>query len=201
MTTFLLIRHGAHLLGGETIAGRMPGVRLSPLGEAQAAGLVGRVGGAPIRAVYSSPVERCVQTARPLAAHLGVDVAVAEGLTEIDFGAWTGRTLEELRPLAGWKRWNAFRSGARPPGGESMAEVQGRVVREMERLSGEHPDECVALFSHGDVIRAAVAYFLGAPLDLFQRIEISLASVSVVRIGEFGPSVLGVNCAGEVVMG
>jgi probable phosphomutase (TIGR03848 family) len=201
MATFLLIRHGAHLLGGETIAGRMEGVHLSPLGKSQAAGLIGRVGGLPIRAVYTSPVARCRETAAPLAAHLGLAPQAAEGLSEIDFGEWTGRTLADLRPLPEWKRWNAFRSGARAPGGESMVEVQSRIVLEMERLAAAHEGECIALFSHGDVIKAAVAHWLGVPLDLFVRIEISLASVSVVRLAEFGPWILGVNNAGDVVLG
>jgi probable phosphomutase (TIGR03848 family) len=201
MATFLLIRHGAHLLGGETIAGRMEGVHLSPLGHSQAAGLISRVGSVPIRAVYTSPVTRCRETAAPLAAHLGLAAQVADGLSEIDFGEWTGRTIAELRPLPQWKRWNAFRSGARAPGGESMVQVQSRIVREMELLAESHAGECIALISHGDVIKAAVAHWLGVPLDLFQRIEISLASLSVIRLAEFGPWVLGVNSTGEVVLG
>lgn len=200
MTTFLLIRHGAHLLGGETIVGRAPGVHLAPEGHAQAAGLVGRVGGLPIRGVYSSPMERCRETATPLAAHLGLAVQIAPGLNEIDFGEWTGRTLAELRPLEAWRRWNAFRSGARVPGGEAMLEVQARIVAEMEGLRERHGEGCVALFSHGDVIKAAAAWALGVPLDLFHRLEIGLASVTVIRLAEGGPTVLGVNHTGGVAI-
>jgi probable phosphoglycerate mutase len=197
MTAFLLIRHGAHLLGGGTIAGRMPGVHLSPLGRDQADRMAGRVARMPVRSIYCSPIDRARETAQPLADRLNLPVQVSEALSEIDFGEWAGRTLDELRPLPLWRRWNEFRSGTRAPGGESMLEVQSRVVAEVLRLSDRNGDDCVALVSHGDVIKAALAYFMGVPLDLFCRIEISLASVSAVHVGEYGPWVLGVNNTGD----
>jgi broad specificity phosphatase PhoE len=194
MTKFLLIRHGAHLLGAETIAGRSPGVNLSPLGERQVAEMIDRVAHLPIRAVYSSPVDRTIQTARPLAERLGLQVQVRETLSEVDYGDWTRKRLEEVRPLDRWRQWNSFRSGHRIPGGESMLDIQSRIVGEMLRLRAEHPDDaCLALVSHGDVIKAATAWFLGVPIDLFTRIEIGLASVTAIAIGDYGPWVLCVN--------
>ena len=198
-TTFLLIRHGAHLLGGETIAGRTPGVNLSPLGQQQAAGMVERVARLPVKAIYCSPIDRTRQTAQPLGERLNLPVQINEALTEIDFGEWAGCKLDDLRPQDRWKHWNAFRSGTRCPGGETMLEVQSRVVGEMARLREKHPGEVVALVSHGDVIKSAVAYFLGVPLDLFMRIEIGLASVSVVAVGDYGPWVLCVNGTGDEI--
>ena len=199
MTRFLLIRHGAHVFGGDRIAGRLP-VELSDLGRRQVAGMVERVSKLPVRGVYSSPVQRAQDTAKPLAERLGLPLQSSDALAEIDYGDWTGKTLEELRPLDLWKQWNTFRSGARVPGGESMLEIQVRVVAEMNRLRGKYPDEMIALVTHGDVIRAAVAYCLGAPLDLFQRIEISLASVTAIAIGDYGPWVLCVNNTDEIVL-
>jgi probable phosphoglycerate mutase len=201
MTTFLLIRHGAHALGGETIAGRLPGVRLSPLGRDQAAAMAERVAQVPVSALYSSPVERTRETAEILAARIGLPVRLSEALAEIDFGAWTGSSVEDLRGSEAWSRWNRFRSGAEAPGGERMLAAQARMVSEMLSLREKHPEQIVALVSHGDVIKGAVAYWLGVPLDLFQRIEISLASVSVVRLGDYGPWVLGVNGTGQIVLG
>jgi probable phosphoglycerate mutase len=198
-TTFLLCRHGAHLLGHGKIAGRT-GVHLSPEGQGQVAELAGRIEHLPIRAIYASPVLRAQESARPLAERLGLEIRTSEALAEVDFGEWTGRTLDELRPQDRWKQWNAFRSGAGIPGGERMLQIQARVVGEMLRLRQEHPEEVVALFSHGDVIRAAVAYWLGVPIDLFLRMEIGLASVSVVAIGDYGPWVLCVNHMGQVAM-
>ena len=123
---------------------------------------------------------------------------IRDELSEIDYGDWSGRKLDELRPLPRWQQWNAFRSGTQVPGGERMLQTQSRVVTEMLGLCERHRDECVALVSHGDVIKAAVAYFLGVPLDLFQRIEIGLASVSLVAISDYGPWVLCVNNTGEI---
>ena len=199
MTRFLLIRHGAHAFGGDRVAGRLP-VELSELGRTQVARMVERVSKLPVAAVYSSPVRRAHQTANPLAKRLGLPLQTSDALAEIDYCDWTGKTLDELRPLELWKQWNAFRSGTRVPGGETMLEIQARVVAEMSRLRGVHPEQTVALVSHGDVIKAAVAYFLGGPLDLFLRLEISLASVSVIAIGDFGPWVLCVNNTQEITL-
>jgi broad specificity phosphatase PhoE len=200
MTTFLLIRHGAHLLGGDRLAGDAP-VQLSPLGHEQVAAMVERVGNLPVKALYSSPIERTRQTAAPLASRLGLDVVYRQELAEVGFGEWVGQAHAALDKDRRWKQWNTFRSGSRAPGGDWMIDVQRRIVGEMLRLWEVHGDALVALVSHGDVIKAAAAYFLGVPLDLFLRIEISLASVTVVRIEEGGPWVLCVNSTGEVVLG
>lgn len=198
-TTFLLIRHGAHTLGHGVIAGRAA-VPLSGLGREQAAGLVDQVGDLSIQAIYCSPVPRAEETAAPLAAHLGLPIRTSDALSEIHYGEWTEQNLDDLRPQERWRQWNAFRSGCGVPGGERMLEIQARVVTEMMRLKEEHPGEMVALFSHGDIIKSAIAYWLGVPLDLFLRIEISLASVSVVEIGDYGPHVLCVNNTGDIAL-
>jgi broad specificity phosphatase PhoE len=154
----------------------------------------------PVSAIYSSPVARTLETAAVLAEHNGRPVQKCEALSEINFGAWAGRGLGELRAQDHWQRWNEFRSGTRPPAGELMLEVQTRIVSEMLRLRDAHKGQYVALISHGDVIKAALAHFLGIPLDLFLRIEISLASVSAVALGDRGPWVLCINNTGEVVL-
>lgn len=197
MTTFLLIRHGAHLLGGDTIAGRAPGVHLSDLGRDQVRAMAERVARLSVSALYSSPAERTLETASHLSERLDLPVRVLESLNEIDFGDWTGKKLEELRRLEAFGRWNTFRSGTRIPNGEAMVETQTRIVSEMLRLREDHPNDCIALVSHGDVIKAALAYFLGVPLDLFMRVEIGLASVSIVALFDHGPWVLCVNNTGS----
>lgn len=198
MTTFLLIRHGAHALGGGIIAGRSPGVHLSDLGREQAGELADRLSHLAIAAIYSSPMERTRETAQPLADRLHLDVQIHDALNEIDFGEWMGQSIDELRKHPLWAAWNEYRSGTRIPGGESMLETQLRAVREVEYLRTEHPNQCLALFSHGDVIKSVVAYALGMPLDMFRRIEIGLASVSIVAIGDYGPWVLAVNNTGRI---
>lgn len=193
MTTFLLIRHAEHALGGQTIAGRAPDVHLSEKGQRDAEALAQTLAPLPIRAVYCSPLERTRQSAAPLAALLDLPVQMCESLLELEYGEWTGQTFDVLQACERWQLWNSFRSATRIPGGESMLEVQARVVAQLNELRASHRDECVALFSHGDVIRAALAYFLGVPLDLFLRIEISLASVSVVTVSDDNFWVVCVN--------
>jgi probable phosphomutase (TIGR03848 family) len=197
MTTFVLIRHARHALVGRTIVGRAPGVRLSAEGLREAQALAERFETGSIQALYSSPLERARATAAPIAARLRLEVEIADELNEIDYGAWTNRTLADLHDLDEWRRFNIFRSGSRIPGGETMVEVQGRMLRLVERLAAAHPEQTVALVSHGDLIKAALAHHLGVSLDLFQRIEISPASLSVVRIERYGPQVLLINGGAE----
>lgn len=197
-TTFLLIRHAAHSLLGVRMAGRMAGVNLNETGQAQANALALRLTGVPLSAIYSSPLERAVQTATPAAAHLGLPVRISTAITELDYGDWTGRTFEELDAMPGWRPYNAFRSGSRIPGGEMMLNAQARTVSFMQELCHIHPGGHVALVSHADIIKGALAYYLGVPLDLFLRIEISPASVSVIALDEYGPHILRVNDTGAL---
>jgi len=198
VTTFLLVRHALHAYGGERIAGRQTNVHLSPAGQEQTVGLATRLSSLPIRAVYTSPLERTRETAEAIAKPLNLTPQVRDELMELNFGDWTGERLDDLRPQEHWKQFNAFRSGTPAPNGELMLETQGRIVGLMTRLREAHPNETVALVSHADVIKSAVAYFLGVPIDLFLRIEISCASVSVVAVADYGPWVLGVNHTGDM---
>jgi probable phosphomutase (TIGR03848 family) len=193
MTTFFLIRHAVHELGGETLAGRLPGVHLSAKGREQAAALAQRLQGVPIKAVYTSPLDRTRETAASVANALGLEAQVDEDLLELGFGEWQGRKIADLKQDELWNRFNSFRSGTLPPGGELMMDTQRRIVGAMLRLRERHGDEYVALVSHADVIKAAVAYFMGIPLDLFQRIEISPASITIIGLADYGPWILSVN--------
>lgn len=198
MTGFLLIRHAHCDPLGHAISGRTPGVHLSTQGRAQADELAGRLAQLAISAIYSSPLERTLETAAPLASRLMLSVQQEPGLIELDFGQWTGKTLDQLRGDPQWTQFNTFRSGARIPGGESTAEVLVRAVDAVERIGRAHRGRLVALVSHGDVLRTLLTYYLGMPLDLLFRLEISPASVSVVRISEHGPEVSAVNSSGDL---
>lgn len=182
MTRFLLIRHAATDALGQRFSGRLPGVLLNAAGRAQASQLATWLATAPLAAVYSSPLERARATAAPLAAAHGLTPVVDEAFTELDLGEWTDRPFANLQGDPHFHLFNSFRSGARVPGGELMLEAQARAVAGLLRLAGQHPGATVAVVSHSDVLKAAVAYFAGVPLDLMQRLEISPASVSVVEI-------------------
>jgi broad specificity phosphatase PhoE len=195
MTTFLLIRHALCDPVGRSIAGRQPGIHLNNPGRGQARRLAEWLGPITLDAIYSSPLERALETASPIAQAKGLQVHPAEAWNEIDFGEWTGRALADLDPLPEWRRFNTFRSSAVVPGGESMTQVLDRVLRELERLRALHPAATahVAVVSHGDVLRSLVAHALGVPMDLFHRLEISPASVSTLEITDQGSRLLLLN--------
>jgi probable phosphomutase (TIGR03848 family) len=197
-TRFLLIRHATTDTVGKRLAGRLPGVSLNEAGRAQAQQLAARLAGLPVAAIYSSPLERALETARPLAQELELETAVCEAFLELDFGEWTNSTLAAVEKQPPFQRFNTFRSGTRIPGGELMAEAQLRMVTGLERLCRQHPQQTVAVVSHGDLIKAAVAYYAGIPLDLFQRLEISPASVSVVELYDETARILVVNDTGGI---
>jgi probable phosphomutase (TIGR03848 family) len=200
MTTFLLIRHAEYAGIGTALIGRTPGIRLDERGQAQAQALAERLSGLPIRAIYTSPLERARETALPLGEHLGLQVRVCWELNEINFGEWQGRTFAELGDQPRWQQWNAFRSGGAPPGGETMLAAQARMVQAIAACREHHPHAAVALVSHSDMIKAALTYFLGMPLDLLGRLEIAPASVSALQIDDYGARLLLLNHCGEVAV-
>jgi probable phosphoglycerate mutase len=193
VTTFLLIRHGSTDLVGKALAGRMPGVSLDANGRNQAQQLATRLIDRQVTVIYSSPLERAVETAEPLAQRAGIPILIRDGLTEIDFGVWQGKTVTELEDDREWRRFNMLRGSAPAPEGELMLEVQARMARELDDLRRLHPNQTVAVFSHADVIKAALMMYMGMPLDFHLRLEISPASVSVIELAEWGPRIVSVN--------
>ena len=195
-TTFLLVRHAAHGFLDRTLAGRMPGVELSPAGHAQAERLAGNLARefTPLTAIYRSPLARARQTAAPLAERVGRKVNVSPALDELDYGAWTGRSFAELADDPDWQRWNHQRATAGVPGGETVGAVRARVAAGLERWRRAHPGGTVALFSHCETIRVALLDALGMDQNDFWRLEVSPASVSVLTVDGGGTRrVLRVN--------
>lgn len=194
VTYLLLIRHGeTEWVANGRLAGRAPHIHLNEKGRAQAAALADRLAQQPLQAVYSSPLERCMETAQPLAERIGTPVRVEAGLIEVDYGAWLGRELKELGKQPEWHLVQHFPSSFRFPDGETLREVQWRVISTAEAIAAAHPNQTVALFSHGDCIRLLLAHFGGTPIDLFQRVQVSTASVSAVAIQGGRPMILNVN--------
>lgn len=200
--TVILLRHGRSTSNtAHTLAGRSEGVELDEKGLAQAAALVERLAGVPIKALVRSPLLRCRMTLEPLAAALGLEPLVDERLSEVDYGQWTGRALNELVTEPLWSVVQQQPSAAVFPEGEGLAQVQARAVaavREHDRrLRAEHGGDTVwVACTHGDVIKAVVSDALGAHLDTFQRITADPASVSVIRYSTLRPFVLHVNHTG-----
>jgi probable phosphoglycerate mutase len=197
VTTFLLLRHAAHDWLGRGIAGRLQGVDLNPLGRQQAAELARRLAVLPVRRILSSPQQRTRETARPLADALRLEVDLEPAFDEVDFGAWTGRSFEQLQASGeAWEHWVERRATAQPPGGEAFADVPRRAMAALRRWQGQHPDDHVVVVSHGDVIKAVLATCLGMSLDRLERFEIAPASVSVVAMGADWQQVRLVNGPG-----
>lgn len=193
MMNLLLIRHAVNDWVGERLAGWTPGVHLNNEGRAQAAALAQRLETVPLAAVYSSPLERTLETAHPLAQAHGLAVQVREGLGEAQYGDWTGRALKELKDEALWPVIQVYPGGVRFPGGESMRETQARIVAELDAIRDAHPGQTVAVVSHSDPIKMAVAHYIGLALDLFQRIAISPASVTAFAFAQYGPRLICLN--------
>lgn len=199
MTYLFLIRHGENdWVDTGKLAGRTPGVHLNEKGHNQSAALAERLKVQPLSAIYSSPLVRCIETAQPLADALNLPVREEPGVLEVDYGEWRGGVLKDLSKKPEWQLVQIYPGGFRFPEGETLREVQNRVVTALERIRKEHEGEAVAVFAHGDVIRTALAYYVGAPLDLFQRIHINTASISLIGFHTFGPAILRMNDTGEL---
>lgn len=195
MPIIILIRHGENdYVKKARMAGRLPGVHLNERGKAQSLALAEKLATAPIKAIYSSPLERAIETATPLAEALKLEIKIRPGLIETDIGEWTGQTIKSLRRLKIWRTVQAAPSLFRFPGGESFAETQHRVCRELEAICAEHePKDLIACVTHADPIKLAAAYYIGLPLDHFQRLSIAPASITVLSIGETSSQLINLN--------
>jgi probable phosphoglycerate mutase len=182
MVKILLIRHALTDTSGVLLSGRRPGISLNNEGRKQAQMLTERLAGISLKAIYSSPLERALETAVPLTKVLDLSCIVSPDFVEIDFGEWTNRSIDDLREDFEFKSFNTFRSSTRIPGGELSTEVQARVVSGIHKLNDRYPDQTVAVISHADVIRTALAYYAGVHPDMMNRFEISPASVSILEL-------------------
>jgi len=193
-TTILLIRHGSNPKVGIGLTGWLPGVSLDEKGRQQAERLAAELADAPLTAVYSSPLERAMETAAPLARRKKLEVSPDPAFGEVRFGEWQGKDFAEIGRDAEWQKFNDFRSGTRAPGGELMLETQARMVAGLLNISARHRGETVAIFSHADAIKSVLCWLLGIPLDFHLRLEILPASVSTIVLSDEGvPRVISIN--------
>jgi broad specificity phosphatase PhoE len=191
MTTFYLVRHGSCDGLGEMIWGRTPGVCLNAKGKAEAQQLAQDLRKVHLDAVYSSPLERALETAEEIARVANLEVQQSSAFNEIDFGEWSGQSLAALSRDEHWQRFNTQRSTTRIPGGEMFIEVQCRAVSELERMSQRHPGGRVVVVSHADVIKSVLAYIGRTSVDRLQDIEVWPCSVNIVALDQQAASVLG----------
>lgn len=196
MTLLLLIRHGENdYVKTGKMAGRIPGVHLNEKGQKQAQALGEALLDVPIKAIYSSPLERAMETAAPIAASHKLNIQQEPDLMDTHIGKWQGKSWKVLRLLKVWKIVQNSPSRFRFPDGESFPECQVRIVNVLERLVVKHnkPQDIVAVVFHADPIKLAVAHFLGMPLDHFQRLSCDTGSLTAIHAGEAGAHLIKLN--------
>src|SRR5260370_40761669 len=191
MTLIFLIRHGENeYTRTGKLAGWTKGVSLNEAGQKQAQAVTARIKHLPLKHIYSSPLERARETAAPLAEALKLKVEVREALGEVGYGEWTGKSLKVLARNKLWRVVQGLPSAMQFPDGEPIRAAQLRLVDALEAIARDHPKDMVAVYSHSDPIKLAVAFYLGMPLDLFQRIQIQTCSVTVLHLGGGAPSLV-----------
>jgi probable phosphomutase (TIGR03848 family) len=201
MATVILVRHGRTTANASgVLAGRTAGVRLDEIGRGQADRTGERLAVVPLVGVVSSPLERCRQTAKAILGHQDGSPAFTtdKGITECDYGQWQGAKLADLAKEDLWSVVQSQPSAATFPDGESLRDMQARSVAAIRRhdavVEAEHGAKAVwVAVSHGDIIKSILADALGMHLDLFQRITVNPASVSIIRYGASRPDVVSTN--------
>ncbi|HUM68276.1 MAG TPA: MSMEG_4193 family putative phosphomutase [Chloroflexota bacterium] len=187
MSTIILVRHGENdWVKKNRLAGWIEGVHLNENGRAQASAAAERLSHLPIKAIYSSPITRCMETAVPIAAPHQLEITPLAELGEVHYGDWEGEKIKTLSKNKLWYVVQFFPSRLRFPNGEALREVQFRAIQILEKLAQQHTDDLIIVVSHADLIKLVLAHYLGVHIDLFQRLTIAPASLSVITLPENG---------------
>ncbi|MGQ0824399.1 MAG: MSMEG_4193 family putative phosphomutase [Actinomycetota bacterium] len=195
-TRLVLVRHAVTEQTGPLLSGRLPGIDLSDKGREQSDATAKLLSALPIAAIYASPIERTMQTAAVIAAFQGLTIRPLPGVIEADYGDWTGGKISDLAKTDEWKVVQVAPSRARFPGGEMIREMQARTVAALDDVVAAHPHETVVVVSHADPIKSAIAHYTGMHLDLFQRVHVAPASVTVFDFHAYGAMMVKCNDTG-----
>ena len=194
MTRILLVRHAENnYTRTGKLAGWIKGVHLNEVGRLQATKLADALAIYPIKYIYSSPLVRALETARPIADVHKLNVSKCSQIGEVRYGQWQGKSLRVLRRRKLWNQIQNVPSLSRFPDGESIRSSQMRAINAVETIVGRHPKSCVALVSHADIIKMIVAHYMGLTLDLYQRIVVDTASISELYIANDVVKVIRIN--------
>ncbi len=188
----ILVRHAVTHETGKRLSGRTPGIPLSPEGVAAAESVAADLKALDVAAVYTSPIERCQQTAGILAAPHGHRPRIRRQIIEVEYGAWSGRTLRSLYRLRSWKQLMADPAGFRFPEGETLEEVRKRCVRFLASMQSTHNDQTIVAVSHGDVIRTIVTHCLNDSVESIHRLHVSPLGITVVQLSAAHPPTVSV---------
>ncbi len=195
MPFLLLIRHGENDYSKKgRLAGRLPGIHLNDRGKEQAAELGKALADTPLKAIYSSPLERAMETAEPIAQAHGLKIIREPGLLESNVGNWQGQSIRRLAITKYWRVIQRAPSRAGHPGGETFLQTQTRIVSALDEICKKYkPQDIIACVFHADPIKLAVAHYMGLPLDNFQRLACDTASATMLAVGESGAQVIWLN--------
>jgi len=195
MPLLLLIRHGENdYTKKHKLAGHLPNVHLNERGQKQAQDLAQALKDVPIKAIYSSPLERALETATPIAEARNLKLEIEKDLIETNVGKWQGRSLAALNLNKHWKIIQHAPSRAQFPEGETFYECQARVVSALDKICAAYkPRDIITCVFHADPIKLAIAHYLGLPLDQFQRLGCDTGSISALYLSEMGANLLKLN--------
>ncbi len=196
MPLFLLIRHGENdYVKTGRLPGQIDGIHLNERGQKQAQALGEALKEVPIKVIYSSPLERAMETAEPIARARSLQIIPEPNLRDADVGRWQGKSIKSLRLTNAWKIVQHSPSRFQFPEGESFPGVQTRITNALESIAKKYnkPKDVVAVVFHADPIKLAVAHFLGLPLDHFQRLSCDTGSLTALYVGEMGANLIKLN--------
>jgi broad specificity phosphatase PhoE len=194
MPTLLLIRHGENdYLKNNKMPGRLAGIHLNTIGIRQAEELAKTLKILPIKAIYSSPLERAIETATPLALSLGMGIQIRTDLTDTDVGEWEGRSWKSLSRTRLWQVVQTSPSQFQFPAGETFIQIQERVVKSLDAIVDAHPEGIVVVVFHADPIKLAIAHYIGLSLDHFQCLTAHTGSVTILKMGAIAPKIIAMN--------
>lgn len=195
-----LIRHSLTTETGKRLSSLDPDIALSPQGRVMADELGGYLEPVPLTAIYTSPHRRCRETASAVARGRGIRPRIDRAFIEADYGKWLGRPLKSLYRLKAWQDLMAEASRFRFPEGGTLQETQVRAAAGVEALLVKHPDEQVAVSTHGDIIKVIVAHYIGVALDMSRRIDPAPASVTILDVPAAGSAnLVAFNAAADAV--
>ena len=194
MAIIILVRHGETDWVGKRLQGRQPGIDLNETGRRQAQQTADALQHLSIKAIYSSPLDRAVQTAQFLAERKGLQVESHPGLIEMDYGIFVGKTFKQLWRMKGWKKMVQPGNTEPFPGGDSFVTAHDRVIAAIEDIASRWGEkDLVACFTHADQVRLAIAHYLHMPMGEFHRLVAHTAAASVIQVVEGQGQVIQVN--------
>ena len=186
MTKIYVVRHGQTAWNLEEVFRGRADIPLDGTGKKEVHLAGEALKNETIHAVYSSPLSRSMETAENIAKFQNIKVTPLEAIVDISYGDWEGKKVSKLAKQSLWKRVQFFPSRMQFPNGEALREVQFRAVRAIEKISEQNIEGIIVVVSHADVIKLVVAHYLGVHVDLFQRIAVAPASVSVLSLPKNG---------------